>query len=182
MKVIIIGKGIGWELAPQDGNTWGVNNLCLRRPVELAFNMHDLHKHKDHPLFNKTIDYVNEHKIPIVTQVKYDHIPTSIAFPIKEMPFVYFTNSMDYMVAYAIYKKATEIDIYGVYMALNSEYVVQRPSFEYWIGYARGRGIKVNLCGPTNICSHPKGVYGYEWDDEAEQHVLNRPENKVEVM
>ena len=40
MHVIIIGTGIGWELAPLEGNTWGVNDLCSRRPVKVVFNLH----------------------------------------------------------------------------------------------------------------------------------------------
>lgn len=178
MKVIIIGKGKDWEKAPMEGETWGVNNLCLKRPVKLVFNIHDLDKHRDHTLFSKTIDYVNKNKIPIVTQKKYEHIPTSIPFPIEKVPYRYFGNSIDYMLVYAILKEATEIDIYGVNMVLDGERIGQRPSLEYWIGYARGLRIKVELHGPTALCKHPKGLYGYEWDEEHLDHVLSRSENR----
>ena len=44
MKVIIIGKGPGWEKAPKEGETWGLNDLLLYRPLKLTFEMHDIDK------------------------------------------------------------------------------------------------------------------------------------------
>lgn len=178
MRVVIVGKGIGAVAAPQGEHTWGVNNLCLTRPVTLSFNMHDLDKHKNHPLFNKTIAHINKYNIPIVTQRVYEHIPSSIAFPLEEMPFKYFGNSIDYMIAYAVHLGATIIDIYGVAMLAGTEYFHQKPSLEFWIGYARGKGIDVNIHEPTNVCKNLRGLYGYDWDEEDMPHVLNRPENK----
>lgn len=181
MKVIIIGKGAGWQRAPDEGETWGVNNLCLRRDVELSFNMHDLDKHRDHPLFKKTIEHVNRYSIPIVTQKKYPHIPTSIPFPLKEMPRKYFGNSIDYMIAYAIHQRATHIDMYGVVMEVGTEYTLQRPSLEYWIGYAEGCRTIVTIHEPTCVLYNSNGLYGYDWDEEHCEHVLSRSENQVSI-
>lgn len=181
MKVVIIGKGVGWEKAPgllEKGEFWGVNNVCLRRHVDLVFNMHDLDKHKNHRLFNRTIDHVNRCKIPIVTQKVYSHIPTSIGFPLEKMPRKYFTNSIDYMVAYAWEQMITTIEMYGVVLAVGSEYSVQRASLEYWIGMFEGDGGEVIIHEPTYVCKSPKGLYGYDWDEESELHVLAREENK----
>ena len=116
MKVIIIGKASGWENAPMEGETWGVNGLILRRPVKLAFQMHDIDEiYKN---FKEEIDKVNELNIPVITQKKHKLLPTAIPFPLDEMPIKYFTNSIAYMIAYAIYKKAKEIEMYGVAMLL----------------------------------------------------------------
>ena len=187
MRVIIIGKGTGWHKAPYVvegkingyyGQVWGVNNVCLRRDVDLAFNMHDLDKHRNHPLFKKTIEHVNKNKISIVTQKMYEHIPTSIEFPLEKMPRKYFTNSIDYMVAYAWETLVTTIEMYGVVMAVGTEYAVQRASLEYWIGMFEGDGGEVIVHEPTFVCVSSKGLYGYDWDEEAEPHVLAREENK----
>lgn len=185
MGVIIIGKGSGWHNAPyaiSDGEIWGVNDICLRRTVHLAFNMHDLSKYGKHYLFNKTIDYVNKHKIPIVTQKQYTHIPTSIIFPLEyfwEVGRRYFTNSIDYMVAYALFRGDIEhIDMFGVVMALDSEYMEQRASLEYWIGVFEGQGGVVTIHSPTTLCHSPKGLYGYDWDDEEKDSVKAREENQ----
>ena len=162
MKVILIGKGNGWENAPQDGNTWGVNSLCLRRPVEMVFNMHRMDEEPYLSNFeqNTIIDYVNGNDVPLVTLKKLDNVPTSIEFPLDKMPLKYAECSIVYMIVYAILEGATEIDMYGVVLEVGDEYTVQRKSVEYWIGYARGKGIKVTINEPTCLC---KGkLYGYE--------------------
>lgn len=171
MKIIIIGKGPGWEDAPIEGETWGVNDLVIRRPVKLAFEMHDIDRFLEigHPniKIKQGIKEINRLTIPVVTRKKHKLLPTSIPFPIDEIPFKYFTNSIAYMIAYAIYKKATEIEMYGVPLLLQEEYIRQRPCVEFWIGYARGKGIKVAVHGSTNIFSSKPydGLYGYDWDN-----------------
>lgn len=199
MKVIIIGKGRGWEKAPRclhpckerDTEVWGVNNICLKRQVDLVFNIHNLEKHYDHKLFAKTITHVNKHKIPIVTQKRYEFIPTCIPFPLDEFyGRRYFTNSVDYMVAYACYKNRQRLsydadlpiytlELFGVVMETGTEYAVQRPSLEYWIGVFEGDGGEVIINEPTNVCKPPReGAYGFDWDEEDMPHVKARSENQ----
>ena len=72
----------------------------------------------------------------------------------------YFTNSISYMLAIAIMELApasnnyqalpgAEIGVFGVDMMMaggpGSEYGYQRPSCEYFIGIALGRGIKIHI-------------------------------------
>lgn len=171
MKIIIIGKGPGWERAPMEGETWGVNDLILRRPVKLAFEMHDIDRHLkvDCQYMKKKAEIVEANKlgIPVITREKHKLLPTAIPFPIDEMPYRYFTNSIAYMIAYAIYKKATEIELFGVPMLYVEEYTKQVPCVEFWLGYAMAKGIKVTVHGPTNIFSSEPyhGLYGYDWDN-----------------
>lgn len=166
MKIIIIGKGPGWKDAPADGETWGVNSLILRRPVKLAFQMHDLTKdvNRKCPSILKQIDEINRLGIPVVTAKKYKFLPTSIPFPIDEIPFKYFTNSIAYMIAYAIYKGATKIDLYGVAFFLKREFLFERPCVEFWIGQAISEGIRVDVHDPTTIecCRSFQNLYGYD--------------------
>lgn len=159
MKVIIIGKGQGWEDAPMEGETWGVNDLLLRRPVKLTFEIHSISETLK--LWPKEIEEINRLGIPVITNMKHEALPNAIVFPIDEMPIRYFNNSIAYMIAYAAYKGATEIDMYGVVMALPSEYTHQRPCVEFWIGYAIAKGIKVTVHEPTTIgCFKPQRLYG----------------------
>lgn len=160
MKVIIIGKSNGWLEAPQEGNTWGVNTICLRRPVDLVFQMHDIKPGSVGR--TKSIEYAKTNNIPIVMQKEHQDIPTSIEYPLDEMHCKYFTSSIAYMIAYAIYKGATEIDIYGVHMGLETEYTEQKACADYWIGYARGLGIEVIIYGNTALCGHSTKLYAYE--------------------
>lgn len=160
-KCIIVGKGPGWEDAPLEGETWGVNDLLLRRPVKLTFEIHPI------PIVLETnleeIEEINRLGIPVITQKKHPLLPTAIPFPLDEMPIKYFTNSIAYMIAYAIYKEATEIEMYGVALLLEREHSWERPCIEFWIGYAIAKGIKVTVHEPTTIeCFKNLPLYGYD--------------------
>ena len=160
MILNIIGKGSSWKLAPLEGETWGVNDLFLRRDVTLIFQMHRPRLLKN--LFSATAKYVNGKNIPVVMLEKRPDIPTSIRFPLEEMHTDYFTNSFSYMLAYAIHKGATVINLYGCVLKNESAYQDQKPNIEYWIGYARGRGVEVNVHGFSNLLRAKDGLlYGY---------------------
>lgn len=164
MKVNLIGKANGWENAPQE-NAWGVHSVCLRRDVDMVFDMHKIYEEplKSDPEQIAIIDYVNKNKVPLVTLKKLDYIPTSIEFPLDKMPLKYCECSIAYMIFYALLEGVTEIDMYGFLMADYDVYNKQLKSVEYWIGYARGKGIKVTIHEPTAICKGRQGLYGYEY-------------------
>ena len=153
MKIIIVGKGPGWERAPVEGETWGVNDLLLRRPVKLTFQIHNIDKlpHKDFLNVEAQVKEINKLGIPVIIRKKHKLFPTGIIFPYDKMPVQYFSNSIAYMIAYAVYKGATEIEMYGVALLLKEEYADQRPCIEFWIGYALGKGVKVTVHDPTTI-------------------------------
>lgn len=71
----------------------------------------------------------------------------------------YFNNSCSYMIAYALHTGVSEIDFFGVDMNGEDEYYSQRGSVMYWIGYARAKGIKVNMASQIDT---PLFLYGYE--------------------
>ena len=149
MKVIIIGKGPGWRNAPLEGETWGLNDLILSRPLKLVFEIHPIERVLEwRP---KEIPEINRLGIPVVTSHLHKAVPTAIVFPLDEMPVKYFNNTVAYMIAYAIYKEATEIDMYGVALVEHGEYAYQRPCIEFWVGYALAKGIKVTVYGYTTI-------------------------------
>ena len=160
MEVILIGKGVGWEEAPREGHTWGVHSVCLRRPVEIVFDMHKVDGLRGNPEQEKIFEYVCENKIPYITLNVLPYIPTSKAFPIESMPVKYCECSLCYMIFYAVLYGADKISLYGFNMTTNDEYYNQRMSVEHWIGYARGKGIEVVINEPTTLCKAP--LYGYE--------------------
>jgi hypothetical protein len=59
----------------------------------------------------------------------------------------YFGNSIDYMLAYAIYQGYDHIHTYGVNMCYGTEYVWEKPATTFWIGLALGLGLKVSIHG-----------------------------------
>jgi hypothetical protein len=115
---------------------------------------------------------INQMKVPFVGPYKYEEIPLSEAFPLKECAekfgYPYFSNTIGYMIAYALLKGAKEIELFGVNQAGSHEYVEERPSVEYWLGIAVGMGVKVTINGANSQLLKYKGnvsptgmLYGY---------------------
>ena len=170
MKVIIIGLGSSWNRAPMEGEVWGLNTLILRRPVKRLFLMHDIDLYLETNQFEikETIEEVNKLDIPVMTIKKHKLIPNSVEYPLNDMPSKYFTNSFAYMIAYAIHKGATSIDLYGIPLTKKPEYMEQRNCIEYWLGYARGKGVEIRIFGLTALFGTGlhAGLYGYEWNQD----------------
>lgn len=92
---------------------------------------------------------------PIYMQEHFEEIPASVKWPREEInqwtrkmfgpqaEIDYFTSTPGEMVATAIYEGYGEIHLYGVDLLQSEEYAYQRPGCEYWLGIARGMGIKV---------------------------------------
>lgn len=69
--------------------------------------------------------------------------PSARAFPKAEIEAHfgrYFTSTPAWMLAHAVMLGAKEIHIYGIHLATESEYIEQRPNFEFLIGCVLGRG------------------------------------------
>ncbi len=172
-KVVhIVGKGLGWELAPKEGEIWGVNDLVRTRDVTRVFHIHSDWL-IDTPYNKKIIERINALKIPLMGMKKYPEVPTSVIYPIKEVTrrfgADYFTNSIDYMLAYALYVGMKEIRVYGVNMEQDTEYLWQKPGVEFWVGYAKGMGVKVELFGKhcLILLTRSGKLYGFWKKQEA---------------
>jgi len=93
----------------------------------------------------------------------------------------YLTNSISYMIAYAIMemapdhkaKKDAELGIFGVDMMVaggaGSEYGWQRPSVEAFIGYAEGLGIPVHIPDESDLLA-----CAFAYGDELGNQYRNR--------
>ncbi len=105
---------------------------------------------------------------PVYMHQVWPDIPNSVEYPLKAMTDRfggYWTNSISYMIALAIAEGFREIGLYGVNMAMDSEWGFQRPSCEYFIGFARGAGITVHVPPQSDLLGCPF-LYGYE-DEKA---------------
>jgi hypothetical protein len=163
MKVNIIGRGDGWQLAPKDEYSWGITLINLSRPVDMVIDMNVYSDgrwgsaERDGAIRSKQvaeasgIEYVDLASYPIVGVM--DFFKTD-----------YFSNTVDYAIALAIYKGYKVINLYGVNMSNNTEYVYQKAGVEYWVGRAQGGGIEVNIFGDSSTILRTKYglVYGYD--------------------
>lgn len=187
-KVAIVGYApSSRNLAPyqdQDFEIWGVNELYKIAPrLDLLFELHQrqfLNSKERNPLHLK---YLQESKIPIYMIKHFDDIPMSIEYPldvILDLFGDYFTNSISFMIALAVLMGYKEIHIYGIDMATLEEYGSQKPSVEYFIGVARGRGIKVIIPAQSDLLK-TQFMYGYQ-GEQLTQAQLKMKARKSELQ
>lgn len=191
-KVAILGFTTHNQYAPWTDDSWelwGLNDLHstfedfapgifgksperikwfqLHRP-ELDGSYHGNRDPKHH-------EWLTQQAFPIYMWNAHPDIPQAVAYPIQEIlryflqngGAAYFNNSISWMIALAIVQGYKEISVYGVDMALEgvhgqSEYGHQRPSVEYFLGIAWGKGIKLTLHPESEIL---KTAYLYGWDN-----------------
>ena len=107
------------------------------------------------------------HGKPVYMVERFEDFPSSVEFPVEAIvkkfgpEYDFFTNGIAYMVALAVFEGFSEIHIYGVDMRHDSEYGAQAPSVTFWVGFARGLGIKVFIPEDSSLCKSPDGRYGY---------------------
>lgn len=165
MKIIIVGKGIGWDNAPPlslDYQVLGITQCNLRREFDRVIDMNDYSDNRWGE--EETEGYLASKELTKAKSVPYidlEHYPLE-----KVIEFFgtdYFSNTVDYAIALAIYEGYTEIDLYGINMAVGSEYEFEKPGVDFWCGVAIGKGVKVTVHGNRSMIMKTKDglLYGY---------------------
>ena len=156
----IIGKGKGWEDAPMDGESWGITQLILRRPVNKVIDMNDYslwgeREAKEAELAKQEalrlgVEYVDLYSYPL-------------SYVMERFKTDYFSSTVDYAIALALFEGHREIDLYGVNMANTGEYAYQKPGADFWCGVAKGMGVDLNVHGAMSSLMRTKDnlLYGY---------------------
>ena len=166
-KLSIIGCGEGWQEAPYDIESWGATKVILLRSVDLVIDMNDYSGNrwgtKETSLAMQAVAKANELNIPVITIKNYPYKEIVDFFKID-----YFSNTIDYMIALAVYKGYTNIDLYGVNMVLEGEYAYEKPGVDYWCGRAMGMGVIVTPQGTqsTIMRTRDRKVYGYGFEQK----------------
>jgi hypothetical protein len=179
----IVGFAPTWQQTPWDDRNlelWGMNALhrvAGERNWSRWYQLHDIelgHGKNDYD----HLGWLRAQKdIPIFMWeehiAKYE-IPNAVPYPKQEiLDFFdtdYFTNTVSWMLAHAIYEGYKNIQVYGVDMAQDSvlqgqsEYSYQRPSCEFFMGWARGAGIDLYLPPESDLLKTPY-LYGAERGD-----------------
>jgi hypothetical protein len=153
MRLAIVGGGNTVKDAPFDNplyDIWTTASIAKTLPrVTTIFEFHSGEGLQDPSVYAKASEVIYTSDFPIGQMVAhYGKI---------------FPSSMNLIMAYAIDKGYKHIELYGVDMALDSEYERFRPSFLYLIGYARGAGITVEISEGSVLMADEK-TYCYERD------------------
>lgn len=150
---------------PPEVEVWALNDCWsfLQRPWQRWFEIHGVDMWKadgeQHESFLKTGQSPVQEKCvaapgaQIYMLAQHPDIPMSVEYPMDKIKEEfgkgnnpedpYLMSTIDYMLALAIHEGVDEIRIYGINMSTETEFVHQRPSCEYWMGIAQGRGIKI---------------------------------------
>jgi len=191
-KICICATGSGWQLAPIESEKiiYALNDYVNVEKYgikpDVLFIMDVLDEKpgvvSGQTNLGETIQRINMMRVPLVAPFKYEEIPLSQSFPIeqcvKEFGIPYFTNTIAYMIAYALLQNPEEIEIYGVNQAGSHEYTEERGGVEYWLGIANGRGVKVTINGKDSQLLRYKGRYGrelmYGYLQSFEEYMMNK--------
>jgi len=159
-----------------DCDTW-LFNEALADPMKWAkradavFQMHapEIWKSPANRNDPKHYEWLKSGDTPtIYMREQYPEVPKAVRYPLEEVQKTlllnfnytrYFTSSVAYAIALAVYKGYERIELYGVEMETNTEYMYQRDCVAFWTGMAIGRGIDVYA--PIRLFETPF-LYGYE--------------------
>lgn len=99
-------------------------------------------------------------------------IPNSAKYPLegilKLIPWKYLRSSPAMALALGIYLDYDHIALYGSELTSNTEYRYQAINYAFWIGFALGRGIELDMqCWRNEFVYQP--VYGYEGELQIDQ-------------
>jgi hypothetical protein len=186
------GRGLAPRAGTPGVEVWGTNNVGLQQKIDMIWDMHNLdwtieenranYKHLADRLtpeeieqrvrlrdagFKKLKEHCIETGTPIMSVKTYAGLPVSHEYPLQKIIEKFdcdlFTSVVPYMIAYAIFKKYTHIDIYGINCAYHEEWAYQREAVWGWAERARGHGLKVTFTGgpmrPGR--SFDNNLYGY---------------------
>jgi len=165
---------------------WGVNNLyhTLKGPWTRWFELHHIANEngvwmrrgkkdfREQPV-EMYLKELGSLKIPVYMQQPNPLVPNAVPYPIKEVLGLfgdYLTNTISYMMALALMERFEEVHIYGVDMAVQSEYFYQRPSCEYFLGIMAGRGVKIVIPKDSDLLK-TRFLYGFHEPEEEKFHV-----------
>lgn len=133
--------------------------------------------------------YMHRAAKKIIMQDMNEDVPGCERFPLETImenfeneghPKPYFTSTLAHMLVYAIiYHPDAKIELYGFEAESNTEYAVQRPCIEYWVGYGRGLGMSIEAPGSHLLTGRH---YAYEDFDQGYRSNLEFRKRELQGM
>lgn len=161
---------LGYMAEPPGVDIWTVNNAfrCFTpEQIALFTGWFQIHPREEWERNNADElkayqDFLKGLKIPVYMDASHEDYPTSVKYPLEELiqdlGADYFTSSIAYMIALAIYQKYDELHLYGIEMVYGTEYINERPCVEFWLGVAHARGMKLIMPEASTLLRGP--LYG----------------------
>ncbi len=150
--------------------------------IDAIFEMHPMEKWQ---MFRDGInEYMKDHDVPVFMLHRVAQINNSVSYPIREVQEMadhpklrkYFTSTISYMIALAIWMGYSAIELYGVHMSSDEEeYSLQRSCCEAWLNFGLGRGIQYFIPDQSDVM-FSNYMYGYEEEKGIFLNIMSRRE------
>ena len=116
-------------------------------------------------------EFLTKNTAPIYSCIQHADYPEIELYPLEEVVkyagVCYFNNTVAYAMAYAIWKKAKQICLYGIDFTYKNVNMAEsgRACVEFWCAIAISKGIKIEVAHrsgllDTNVPDNEK-LYGY---------------------
>jgi hypothetical protein len=133
--------------------------------------------------------WMKAHPGPIYTSRPHPDYPGLVRFPLQavlnDLGTAYFNGTAAYALALAIHEGAATISFYGCdYTYANAHHAEQgRACLEFWIGFARARGIGISISEKSSLMDSCDGrpLYGYGKLGSEDAIVRQRPDGRFRV-
>ena len=177
MKVAIVGTASLTTPAVDLDETWEVWGLndgyWITGLEQRATRWFEIHGDTELTRARRSPDHwdrLGNMTIPVYTLYSLPTVRTAVVLPIEQLAMIrdYFACTMAYQIALAIHEGADAISLYGMPLLGAREAIVERPCVEWWLGYAAGRGITVDVFHDF-YCGLGRQRYRYSYDDAAER-------------
>lgn len=192
-QVAIVGSHSATRhLAPFDDPSWEIwllNEAPMKTEIYPRWDAL-LQMHRPEVYASKT-NWVNpgywdwlqqDHGRPVWMIEADARVPNSRRYPIEGVlgmiPYHYLRSSPALALGLAIYLGYDRIRVYGCELSSGTEYAYQATNFAFWIGFAHGRGVNLELMCWQDEFNQP--IYGYEGEAQipkafyAERYEENR--------
>jgi hypothetical protein len=120
----------------------------------------------------RMLDWLRITKTPVVTSRAHPDYPALEEFPLADVltrfPLGYFNNTAPYAVAYALWKGATKISLFGCDYTYDNVVDAEkgRACVEWWLGVAAEMGVELAMPKTTSLMdayhSQADRFYGYD--------------------
>lgn len=176
-EYVKMAKGLGARGKLSD-EVWGINALGDVLVCDRIFHMDDTAVQElraaAQPESNiaAMLGWLKQHPGPIYTSIPRPGYAGMVAFPlesvINDLGYAYFNNTCAYAVALAIHIGVERISMFGCDFTYPKAHDAEkgRGCVEYWLGFARARGIEICLPANTSLMDscEPEELklYGYD--------------------
>ncbi|CAN5480199.1 hypothetical protein BH10PSE7_BH10PSE7_15420 [soil metagenome] len=157
---------------------WAINALGGILQCDRIFHMDDVRiqelRAAARPESNiaAMLEWMRGHPGPIYTSRPHKDYPGLVAFPledvINDLGYAYFNNTCAYAVAFAIHIGVQTISMFGCDFTYPNAHDAEkgRGCVEYWLGFARARGVKISFPQTTTLLDScmplDESLYGYD--------------------